>query len=274
MQYLTFFNKDTEEGRKAQLKYSVGQGIGLYSSWALLAYTHHVLIRYCANKAGVQNYTSYLVLGDDVVIAGKDVADIYVKVITDLGVEISLTKSILPGEVRNGCEFASRLVLPGVDLSPFPVGLISKSDLISRLRLVVNIIDRMVDNRSNELSTVRTSRYRVAGLSGLQSPDFPITPLLYKLLTPYRVSKKTHTIRVDAFFLYSILRFHLLYGRTEEIWFGTQGEALLKVRSTDDIVPEIQDYYRANARILELLVDALTRRMSQKMASMTRKIYG
>jgi hypothetical protein len=86
------------------------------------------------------------------------------------------------------------------------------------------------------------------------------------------VSEKTHVIRVDAFFLYSLLSFNLIHGLQEKIWFGTLADKDLLSLTTDYVVPEIQDYYRANARILELLVDSLTERMSSKMKSMTRKI--
>lgn len=94
-----------------------------------------MIVRYAAAKVGQANFRDYLVLGDDIVIAGEKVAIEYKKVIIRLGVEISARKSLVPRS-RYGCEFASKLVLGRHDLRPFPVGLIVKSDLISRARLI------------------------------------------------------------------------------------------------------------------------------------------
>jgi len=55
-------------------------------------------------------------LGDDIVIADKAVADSYLAVMTDLGVEINLSKSL---ESQKGVfEFAKRLVSPQAEYSP------------------------------------------------------------------------------------------------------------------------------------------------------------
>lgn len=83
------------------------------------------------------NFRDYLILGDDVVIANEDVAREYCNIIIDLGVEISITKSITPCGAHQSLEFASKLLCDGQDLSPFPVGTIieAKSDLLSLLTL-------------------------------------------------------------------------------------------------------------------------------------------
>jgi len=121
--------------------YSVGQGIGFYSSWTSLALTHHVIIRECGRRAGLRGFRDYLVLGDDMVVANGEVASIYKEVMAGLGVDINLTKSIIPGQ-RRGVEFASMLVLGGVNLSPLPVGLIVKKDLISQIQLLDALVLR------------------------------------------------------------------------------------------------------------------------------------
>jgi len=55
-------------------------------------------------------------LGDDIVIADEAVANSYLAVMTDLGVEINLSKSL---ESRKGVfEFAKRLVSPEAEYSP------------------------------------------------------------------------------------------------------------------------------------------------------------
>lgn len=94
-----------------------------------------MIVRKAAHAVGKPDFRDYLILGDDVVIAGEKVAIEYKKIMTSLGVEISARKSLVPS-TRHGCEFASKLVLGRYDLRPLPVGLIVKSDIISRARLV------------------------------------------------------------------------------------------------------------------------------------------
>jgi hypothetical protein len=61
----------------------------------MLALTHHVIVRVAALQAGKVNFSNYLVLGDDVVIADGDVAEKYLAVMTHLGVSINLSKSVI-----------------------------------------------------------------------------------------------------------------------------------------------------------------------------------
>ena len=97
--------------------YAVGQPMGAYSSWAMLALTHHYIIQLAANRVGIlQWFDRYAVLGDDVVIWDNQVAKEYLRVMDLLGVEISFAKSLVS---YNGTwEFAKRFVVKGVDCSP------------------------------------------------------------------------------------------------------------------------------------------------------------
>lgn len=117
--------------------YRAGQGIGIYSSWAILAYTNHFVVRYAAYSVGYKRFSDYLVLGDDIVIANEEVARAYHKLMTSLGVRISIPKSIISSPDFISLEFASRLMVNGVDISPFPVGTIieSRRNLSSLLTL-------------------------------------------------------------------------------------------------------------------------------------------
>lgn len=109
-----------------------------------------MIVRYAATKVGYKDFRDYLILGDDIVIAGEKVAIEYKKVILSLGVEISSRKSLVP-RTRLGCEFASKLVLGRYDLRPLPVGLIVKSDLISRARLMEVVCKRFHAAHINSL---------------------------------------------------------------------------------------------------------------------------
>jgi uncharacterized protein YjaZ len=50
------------------VRYAAGQPMGMLSSWAAFALTHHAVIEYCASKEGYQSFREYAVIGDDVVI--------------------------------------------------------------------------------------------------------------------------------------------------------------------------------------------------------------
>jgi hypothetical protein len=102
---------------KYRIRYAVGQPMGAYSSWAMLALTHHFLVQYAAWKMGHRVwFDRYMVLGDDIVIWDDRVSSAYTGIVSQLGVEISPTKSIISRE--GGAEFAKRYLVKGVDASP------------------------------------------------------------------------------------------------------------------------------------------------------------
>jgi hypothetical protein len=96
------------------IRYEVGQPMGAYTSFAMLAITHHVIVQIAAIKAGklsfnagnLERFTDYCVLGDDIVIADDAVSQEYLKLMETLGVKISMGKSICSSEFT---EFAKRL---------------------------------------------------------------------------------------------------------------------------------------------------------------------
>jgi len=83
------------QGKQHVLKYSVGQPMGALSSWGMLALTHHVIVQVAAERAGIRKlFLDYALLGDDICIADKDVASQYLLIMSGLGVEINLSKSL------------------------------------------------------------------------------------------------------------------------------------------------------------------------------------
>jgi len=72
--------------------------MGAYSSWAMLALTHHVIVRASAHMVGLSNFSDYCILGDDVVIRNDKVADAYFNLMKSLGVSINLSKSVNSNE--------------------------------------------------------------------------------------------------------------------------------------------------------------------------------
>lgn len=82
----------------------------------MLALTHHVIVRICSRRLGIDNFTDYALLGDDIVIANENVAKAYhTFMVTQLGVEINLSKSLVS---KHSFEFAKRLVTKEGEVSP------------------------------------------------------------------------------------------------------------------------------------------------------------
>jgi hypothetical protein len=102
------------------LRYAVGQPMGGYSSWAMLALTHHLMVQFSAYRAGIRGwFTLYAVLGDDIVIAHPRVAKKYRVLCRLLGVEIGLNKSLV--SKGRTLEFAKKLFFQGEDISGLPL---------------------------------------------------------------------------------------------------------------------------------------------------------
>jgi len=94
--------------------------MGALSFWVMLALTHHFIVQLAAFR--VRNleiwFEGYAVLGDDLVIMDKDVADEYLTLMDGvLGVKINLSKSLI-SERHTTLEFAKRYYCRGVDCSP------------------------------------------------------------------------------------------------------------------------------------------------------------
>lgn len=99
------------------VKYAVGQPMGAYSSWAMLALTHHALVQFAAWRVGHRSwFTWYAVLGDDIVICDHDVAAEYVAIMDCIGVKIGFHKSIVSS--NSSLEFAKRFYYKGEELTP------------------------------------------------------------------------------------------------------------------------------------------------------------
>jgi hypothetical protein len=100
-------------------RYTRGQPMGALSSWGCLALAHHMVVQFAAWRVGQNknfDFDKYAVLGDDLVIASEAVANEYLVVCGELGIELNLSKSFVSS---NGFfQFAQRNFLNDVDLSP------------------------------------------------------------------------------------------------------------------------------------------------------------
>nr|UPW42071.1 MAG: putative RNA dependent RNA polymerase [Xinjiang mito-like virus 69] len=129
------------------LRYAVGQPMGALSSWGMLNLTHHMILQYCATLVhGPLTtlpvgswWTDYEVLGDDIVIFDPEVASKYLMIMSDLGVDINLSKSLVSN--IGVAEYAKRTVCQGLDVSPLSFKeFISDNTLFGRLNLVQRLM--------------------------------------------------------------------------------------------------------------------------------------
>jgi len=97
------------------VRYAVGQPMGAYSSFAMLALTNHVLVHIAMNRNKINPKHRYGVLGDDVAIANKKVSKTYKRLLEYLGVEVNPIKGFDGGIL----EFAKKLfTVTRIDISP------------------------------------------------------------------------------------------------------------------------------------------------------------
>lgn len=60
----------------------------------MFALCHHLIVLVAAVRSGFPaSYSNYMLLGDDIVIGDKDVANNYILIMTELGVQVSHDKS-------------------------------------------------------------------------------------------------------------------------------------------------------------------------------------
>jgi len=101
------------KGRK--YRYAVGQPMGMLSSWAAFAVSHHVTVQIAARRAGfVGLFEGYSLLGDDIVIFDRVVANEYLILMSQLSVPVNMDKSVTGTGVA---EFAKRHFYRGVEVT-------------------------------------------------------------------------------------------------------------------------------------------------------------
>jgi hypothetical protein len=103
----------------SSIVFGAGQPLGAKSSWGVFTLSHHVALRIAALRSGVGlKDLPYKILGDDIVIMDKSLASAYVDVMTELGVQISKTKT---HESNHFAEFAKRIMYRGSEITQFPI---------------------------------------------------------------------------------------------------------------------------------------------------------
>jgi hypothetical protein len=145
-----------EKGSGVDVRYEVGQPMGALSSWAMLALSHHVIARI----AFIQNskkpeFGNYAVLGDDIVINDDNVASTYLTLMDDLGLTISMGKSVVS---KDFTEFAKELKGFGLDITPIGAGIILSATRSAYYlpTLILKAIDKFVLSPEGVLELLRS----------------------------------------------------------------------------------------------------------------------
>lgn len=138
---------NSEELTKGFIFYKVGAPMGCLSNWAMLALTHHYLVQFAAKQAGYKGlwFPGYVILGDDIVIADKEVAVHYRQLMVDIGVPINTHKSLV--STNGSFEFAKQFVYgpSSTNCSPFSISEITVArQSLSGLLLLLSKERRMV----------------------------------------------------------------------------------------------------------------------------------
>jgi hypothetical protein len=116
-------------GKTESVKYGTGQPMGAYSSWPVMALTHHVIVQVAAQRQGLSGsrlrplFESYALLGDDLVIAHDLVAKEYKNLLSLLDMPFSIEKTHVS---KHTFEFAKRWFHRGEEVTGFSIsGLLS-----------------------------------------------------------------------------------------------------------------------------------------------------
>jgi hypothetical protein len=101
--------------KSKEIRYKVGQPMGLLTSWAAFSISHHIIINYCKNDKSF-----YAMIGDDVAISSVEGARKYKALMEVIGVSINDKKSLIPKSNINVAEIAKRQFIAGNEISPVP----------------------------------------------------------------------------------------------------------------------------------------------------------
>lgn len=127
----TFLVKTTQQN----VSWAVGQPLGLLSSFPSFALWHHDIVQLSYNYdriltgKPIKFFRKYRILGDDLVIFNKEVAERYHYLISEVfNIEINTTKSVFGDKKNSQIEFAKRLALNGEEYSSLPYNILNKDN--------------------------------------------------------------------------------------------------------------------------------------------------
>ncbi|KAH0705873.1 hypothetical protein KY285_012221 [Solanum tuberosum] len=178
----------------SEVAFLTGQPLGYYGSWSLFSLSHHYIVWLATLKAYPLRSTpfvDYLLLGDDIVIADKKVANQYNRLLDRLSVTISFAISIVS---ENGkIEFAKRFWIRDMQKDISPISL----KALTSCRTTVGLC-QLSFRYSIEISTLQ----RLAGV-GYKAAPSPLNPYLKAKIIDYlREAVKPEQIQIFTKDLY------------------------------------------------------------------------
>lgn len=123
-------------GRVRKIRWSVGQPMGMFGSWPLMAASHHLIVQFAYWKSTGHKfkknkpYDRYVICGDDICIADRSVAESYISIVRKLGMKINLSKSHISGGSTNippVSEFAKVIIWKSQPLTPIRPNMVLSS---------------------------------------------------------------------------------------------------------------------------------------------------
>jgi hypothetical protein len=153
--------------------YGTGQPMGAYSSWGMLALTHHFIVQASAWRAGVVPvgvwFEDYALLGDDLVIANSAVKDSYLEILKDLGMEVNLSKSLL--SPSGAClEFAKRTIFIYPDRTWVDISPVAVKEMAAAQGLLPALIQFMVKHELTLAGLLQSFGFGWRNISQLNKP--------------------------------------------------------------------------------------------------------
>lgn len=107
------------EKQTKSMKYAVGQGMGMFSSWVSLAITHHYIVNHICKI----NRSDYKLVGDDLLIRNNlDGYAIYMNFMKSIGMGINQDKTIVSTNQNHTIEFARNYIIDGYKIESLPFG--------------------------------------------------------------------------------------------------------------------------------------------------------
>nr|WLK77421.1 RNA-dependent RNA polymerase [Suillus luteus mitovirus 4] len=198
------------------LRYSVGQPMGAYSSWAAFTITHHLVVHYAAYLCGYNDFKDYILLGDDIVIKNNKVANKYITLMTRLGVDISQSKTHVS---KDTYEFAKRWIRNGQEITGIPLkGLLNNWTKPQVVYLEI----------FSYIMKVSTSRLSVIDICCKLYSNLPYSKRIKSFRSMYKLLYDFHHAIRYTFNLitYDELRAYLSY-KTKESTFNCPPESLI-----------------------------------------------
>jgi len=227
------------------LKYSVGQPMGAYSSWAAFTLTHHLVVHWAAHLEGFNEFTKYIILGDDIVINHDKVARRYIKIMNKLGVDISIPKTHVS---KNTYEFAKRWIFQGREISGLPLRGIMNN--INNPITIINIVVEYI--------------YRIPSLLKVSTT----TELLMKSMVNIKYNKRFYShIKLKFIIDSSILMIRFNKGLTNYQEIRNYFFQFCKIQELN--LPNVDEIYPFMDRVFSLGLDSI----AEKSANSLMKYY-